>query len=428
MVALKYSVLLIAGGKGTRSVDPSVPKSLHTIDSVPLIKHQISFLETIGCKKVTVIGNFGFDKLSGYLETLEISGIDVSLIAEERFGGTLGALQHGKSQITDSHVWVILGDLFFQNHLEVIERALDPKSLDLLVVTHPNDHPFDSDLVAFDQFSDEVTDFYSKKDQTRKINSGNSAIAGIYLINLSKLSTAPNQGDISGDLVPFALVSNWKVRNFTSVDYCKDSGTPKRINAIESDYLNGVITRRSMLEKRVCFLDLDDTLVANLEVKNADSSIEINPEIAILIRNFNLLGIPIIVVTNQPGIAKGFFSLMEWSAFRSRVDVILSNFGAFIDDWVVCPHHPEIGHKGEIAAYKVVCRCRKPKSGMFLGMEFKHSIDLTRSYMIGDSQVDRDSAMDVGVKFIHATCTTKPEVKLSTQEALEMVLNTYVNH
>ena len=120
MVALKYSVLLIAGGKGTRSVDPSVPKSLHVIDSVPLIKHQISFLQSIGCKKVTVIGNFGFDKLSGYLETLEIPGIDVSLIAEERFGGTLGALQHGRFQIKDSHVWVILGDLFFQNHLEVI--------------------------------------------------------------------------------------------------------------------------------------------------------------------------------------------------------------------------------------------------------------------------------------------------------------------
>ncbi len=428
MVALKYSVLLIAGGKGTRSVDPSVPKSLHSIDSVPLIKHQISFLRTIGCKKVTVVGNFGFDKLSRYLRTLEIPGIDVRLIAEEDFGGTLGALQHGKSQIEDSHVWVILGDLFFQNHLEVIEKALDPKSLDLLIVTHPNDHPFDSDLVVYDQFNDEITDFYSKKDQARSIDSGNSAIAGIYLVNLSKLSTAPSQGDISGDLVPFALVSNWRVMNFTSMDYCKDSGTPKRIDAIESDYLNGVITRRSMLGKRVCFLDLDDTLIANSEVKNADTPIEINPEIAILIRDFNLLGIPIIVITNQPGIAKGFFTLMEWSAFRSRVEVILSNFGAFIDDWVVCPHHPEIGHKGEIASYKVDCGCRKPKSGMFLEMESKHSIDLSKSYMIGDSQVDCDSAIDAGVKFIQATCATKLEVILSTQKALEMVLNTYVNH
>jgi mannose-1-phosphate guanylyltransferase / phosphomannomutase len=419
--ALKFSVLLIAGGRGTRSVDPSVPKSLHEIVSVPLIKHQISFLQTIGCKKVTIIGNFGFDKLSGYLESLEIPGIDVNLIAEERFGGTLGALQHGKSQVKDSHVWVILGDLFFQNHLEVIERTLDLDSLDLLIVTHPNDHPVDSDLIAFNQFNNEITDFYSKKVQTRESDSGNSAIAGIYLVNLNKLPAAQAQGDISGDLVPFALMSGWKVINFTSVEYCKDSGTPERIKAIESDYLDGITSRRSRLGKRVCFLDLDNTLMANSEVKNADSQIEIDPEIAIKIRNFNLAGVPLIVVTNQPGIAKGFFSLKEWSTFRSRVETMLSSFGAFIDDWVVCPHHPEIGHEGEKSAYKVVCGCRKPKSGMFLEMELKHSIDLRSSYMIGDSHIDRDSAMNVGVNFIHASCTTTLETMLSTQEALEKV-------
>ena len=425
---MKYTVLLIAGGKGTRSIDPSVPKSLHAIASIPLIKHQISFLQTIGCKKIVVIGNFGFDQLSEFVKELNLPDIEVSLILEEKFGGTLGAIQYCRSQITDSHAWVILGDLFFQNHLEVIECNLDLKSIDLMVMTHPNDHPFDSDLVTFDQIDNNINNFYSKEEGTRGSDVGNSAVAGIYFINLSKLADAPTQGDISGDLISFALFAEWKVLNFTTIEYCKDSGTPNRIKAIEDDLLSGVIARRSAIGKSVCFIDLDDTLISNALIKNAEVPVEISPEIITQVRSLNLKGIPIIIVTNQPGIAKGFFDLKDWSAFRARIEISLSNSGAFIDDWVICPHHPEVGHEGEVIAYKVICKCRKPNSGMFLEMKLKHSIDLRKSYMIGDSLMDRDSAVDVGVTFIHSTCFPNMEEKPSTWKALERVLNTYDNN
>jgi histidinol phosphatase-like enzyme len=108
--------------------------------------------------------------------------------------------------------------------------------------------------------------------------------------------------------------------------------------------------------------------------------------------------------------------------------MFLANSGAFIDDWIICPHHPEFGHEGEISAYKVACTCRKPKSGMFLEMKLRHSIDLTTSYMIGDSQMDRDSATDVGISFIHSTCVTNVGDKLQTWEALERVINNYDNN
>jgi histidinol-phosphate phosphatase family protein len=425
VAALKYTVLLIAGGKGTRSIDPSVPKSLHEIAAVPLIQHQISFLQTIGCKKVVVIGNFGFGQISDFVDDLNLTGIEVNLIAEDKFGGTLGAIQHCSSQITDSHVWVILGDLFFQNHLEVIERNNDLESIDLMVITHPNDHPFDSDLVTFNQIDNNINSFYSKTDKARVGKFGNSAVAGIYFINLNKLSAAPTRGDISGDLIPFALLAKWKVLNFTSIEYCKDSGTPNRIKAIEEDLLSGVIARRSGLEKSVCFIDLDDTLASNTLIKNADFLARIIPETITQIGRLNSKGIPIIIVSNQPGIAKGFFDLKDWSNFRSGIEVLLANSGAFIDDWIICPHHPEIGHQGEISAYKIICQCRKPKSGLFLEMKLRHSIDLTKSYMIGDSDLDRDSAIDVGIKFIHATCVTNTGDKLNTWKALERVVNSY---
>jgi histidinol-phosphate phosphatase family protein len=297
-----------------------------------------------------------------------------------------------------------------------------------MVMTHPNDHPFDSDLVSFDQINNNIINFYSKKDETRRSDVGNSAVAGIYFINLSRLAGAPTQGDISGDLIPYAIFNEWRVLNFTSIEYCKDSGTPNRIKIIEDELLSGVIARRSALGKEVCFIDLDDTLISNSLIKNADVPTEISPEIITQVRSLNLKGIPIIIVSNQPGIAKGFFDLNDWSAFRSKIEILLSNSGAFIDDWIICPHHPEIGYEGEVIGYKVKCLCRKPKPGMFLEMKSKHSIDLRKSYMIGDSYMDRDSAVDVGITFIQSTCLPDTADRLSTWEALERVKDTYDNN
>lgn len=425
---MKYPVILIAGGKGTRSIDPSVPKSLHLIESFPLIKHQIRFLEEIGCRELIIVGNFGFLQLSEYVMTLDVSQIQIRLIAEDEFGGTLGALQFAKSSVSGSHAWVILGDLYFQVHLESLEVNLNLQDLDLLVLTHPNDHPFDSDLVTFNQLDDRLQKFHSKTNQTRNTPVGNSAVSGIYFMNIDKLNSLPNHGDISGDVIPFGIDNNWKVFNFTTIEYCKDSGTPQRIKLIEDDLRDGVVTRRSEIGKRVCFIDLDNTLIANVEVKSIGANFDLSPDLAYQIRELNILGIPIIVVSNQPGISKGFFTFNDWCVFRREIEEVLGRHGAFIDDWIICPHHPESGHLGEVEKYKVICKCRKPKPGMFLEMQTKHGINLKRSIMIGDSIVDSQAAEAVGMKFIQSTCFFVTSEVLSTNRALEEVVPHLVNY
>jgi mannose-1-phosphate guanylyltransferase/phosphomannomutase len=428
VVPVKYPVILIAGGKGTRSIDPSVPKSLHLIESFPLIKHQILFLEEIGCRELLIVGNFGFLQLSEYVKTLAVLQIQIKLIAEEEFGGTLGALQFAKSSISESHAWVILGDLYFQVHLENLEENLKLQDMDLLVLTHPNDHPFDSDLVTFNQLDEKITEFHSKTNQIRNTPVGNSAVSGIYFVNIAKLDSLPNHGDISGDLIPFGIENDWKVLNFTTIEYCKDSGTPRRIKSIEDDLRNGVVARRSEIGKRVCFIDLDDTLIANVEVKSIGVDFDLSPDLAHQIRELNDLGIPIIVVSNQPGISKGFFTFHDWCVFRREFEEVLGRYGAFIDDWVICPHHPEFGHLDEVEKYKVICKCRKPKPGMFLEMQAKHGINLERSIMIGDSIVDAQAAGSVGIKFIQSTCFFVTSDVLSTNKALEEVVSHLVNY
>lgn len=425
---MKFPVILIAGGKGTRSIDPSIPKSLHLIKSLPLIKYQIEFLQKIGCKELVVVGNFGFLQISEYIKTLDVFEMRINLIAEDEFRGTLGALQFSKSAPSESHAWVILGDIFFQVHLENIEENLKLREMDLLVLTHPNDHPFDSDLVTFNQLDNRVTEFYSKANQVRNTLVGNSAVSGIYFVNLDKLVALPSNGDISADVIPFSVENNWQVFNFTTVEYCKDSGTPERIKLIERDLSHGVVTRRSEIGKGVCFIDLDDTLITNVEVKSRGAHFDLEPGIARQIRELNLLGIPIITVSNQPGISKGFFTFDDWSVFRREIEEVLGGYGAFIDDWIICPHHSESGHLGEIKTYKIVCQCRKPKPGMILEMQTRHGINLKRSVMIGDSIVDAQAAGEVGITFFYSSCSPTTTKILPTKLALEKVVTYLVNN
>jgi histidinol-phosphate phosphatase family protein len=75
-------------------------------------------------------------------------------------------------------------------------------------------------------------------------------------------------------------------------------------------------------------------------------------------------------------------------AIHARLDTLLGQQGAYLDDLLFCPHHPDSGYPGEIPEYKINCQCRKPKPGMIIEAASRYNIDLASSYMIGDSTAD----------------------------------------
>ncbi|MBR0821783.1 HAD-IIIA family hydrolase [Bradyrhizobium liaoningense] len=99
------------------------------------------------------------------------------------------------------------------------------------------------------------------------------------------------------------------------------------------------------------------------------------------------------VVTNQSGIARGFYeerhvrNLHEWMSYE------LAIIGAHIDAFEFCPHHPE----GRIAHFRTLCSCRKPKPGMILTLLDRYPVDKHISFMIGDKQSDLDAAKAAGI-------------------------------
>lgn len=101
-----------------------------------------------------------------------------------------------------------------------------------------------------------------------------------------------------------------------------------------------------------------------------------------------------IVVTNQSGVARGYYTEADVIRLHERINDALASHGAHIDDFFYCPHHP----KGSVKQYAVECQCRKPKPQLILDACQKYSIDKTQSIMIGDAQRDVDAANNAGVR------------------------------
>jgi D-glycero-D-manno-heptose 1,7-bisphosphate phosphatase len=144
------------------------------------------------------------------------------------------------------------------------------------------------------------------------------------------------------------------------------------------------------------FLDRDGTI--NEEVGYLDhlDKLQMIPGAAEAIRMINDSGMKTVVVTNQSGIGRGFFSESFVGEVHTRLQKILKGKGAFIDAFYFCPHHPTEG-KG---AYLTACDCRKPKPGLLLRAADDMDIDLGQSYMVGDMPRDVETARRVGAKGI----------------------------
>ena len=153
------------------------------------------------------------------------------------------------------------------------------------------------------------------------------------------------------------------------------------------------------MKRRAIFLDRDGTINVDAEYLNDIKKFRWLPDAIEAIRYINEHGALVIVVTNQSGVARGFFPEEDVLRLHAFMQEELSRYGAHIDGFYYCPHHPE----SEIAEYKTNCECRKPKPGLILKAAADHDIDLAHSVMIGDKERDAESgrrAGAVGLRYV----------------------------
>ena len=140
----------------------------------------------------------------------------------------------------------------------------------------------------------------------------------------------------------------------------------------------------SMMNKAI-FLDRDGVLIKDTDLITSEEDIFVLPDVSNALRMFVLMQYKLIVVSNQPVVARG---MIDEQGVR-RLHTIISHLIAIestilLDDFFFCPHHPD----ATIEKYRTKCTCRKPEPGMLLEAAKKHNIDLQKSYMIGDRITD----------------------------------------
>jgi histidinol-phosphate phosphatase family protein len=108
----------------------------------------------------------------------------------------------------------------------------------------------------------------------------------------------------------------------------------------------------------------------------------------------------VVVVTNQSVIARGLCTIAELGEIHKKMETELGADGAFVEAIYFCPHHPHGGFEGEVKEFKIPCTCRKPSPGMLLAAQERFNIDLSKSYLVGDSPRDIEAGEAAGVTTI----------------------------
>ncbi|HIJ90733.1 MAG: D-glycero-beta-D-manno-heptose 1,7-bisphosphate 7-phosphatase [Desulfobulbaceae bacterium] len=139
------------------------------------------------------------------------------------------------------------------------------------------------------------------------------------------------------------------------------------------------------------FLDRDGTINEQMGYINHISRFVMLPRAAAAIRLLNEQGIPVVVVSNQSGLARGYFPESLIGEVHAKMNEALAEAGAHVDGIYVCPHHPEAKEE----RFRLACDCRKPKPGLFLQAAAELDLDLGRSYVVGDRWSDLKAAAAV---------------------------------
>ena len=148
--------------------------------------------------------------------------------------------------------------------------------------------------------------------------------------------------------------------------------------------------------KRAVFLDRDGVLTEEVGYLSDVSQLRFIPDSVKAVQLLNQAELKVIIITNQSGVARGYFSEEVISEIHQEMSNRLLTEKAFIDAVYYCPHHPE----GTVERYAVQCNCRKPALGMLRQAAEEHGIDLKHSCLVGDKLSDIECAQRAGMSGI----------------------------
>ena len=379
--------IIVAGGKGTRLKNVfKKPKFLIKLGKKTILDRQISEIKK--SKKIKKIFLSINNKNIKFINKKYIAKNKISLLVEHEELGTAGCLKIlSKENFRD--VLIIFGDLLLNFDFNNLINFHIKKKSDCTIVVHPNDHPYDSDMVKI--FNNKIVKFY-KKPRVKPLYIKNRCMSGIFIFKKKILKLIDKKKfDISKNLIPKIIKKKMNIFAFENNNFIKDVGTPERL-------IQGARIKKFNFYKRpAIFLDRDGVLNKEYKGEKFSNPLDIYSDVVPSLKLINKSKFLAIVITNQPSIAKGFISEKKLNSLHDHLEYKLGKKNVFLNDIFYCPHHPERGFKKEIKKLKIKCGCRKPNIDLIIRAQSKYNIDLANSFFIGNNMVDILTAKNAGL-------------------------------
>ena len=369
--------VILAGGRGTRLGEKTnqLPKPMMDVSGRPFIDYLIRNLIRHGIRDIVLSTGYLSNAISEYIGPGAHYGAKIRHITEDIPLGTGGAVKNCESILND-HFFVLNGDTLF----DINFAALDSLSTNAVALRHIEDT---SRYGAVELDGDLVTKFNEKGKSGPGLING-----GILRLNKETLKLLPDgPSSLESDLLP-KLANKEQLASMPAAGYFIDIGLPETLELAQQEIPNWE-------RKPIAFLDRDGVLNEDHGYVHRIEDFDWTEGAKEAVRRLNDAGYHVVVVTNQAGIARGFYTEEDFARLTAWMERELWKAGAHIDKVYYCPHHPD----GIVDQYTKPSNDRKPNPGMLerAFQSLPHSKN--DSFMIGDTDKDKEAAQNAGIEF-----------------------------
>ncbi len=362
--------LILVGGKGSRlgTITKKIPKPLLKINDKPFLDYLIKFLLKFKIKKIILLTKFKYQKFNKIYNGKKFGQTKIKCIKEKEYLGTSGSLKNVINKL-DKKFILCNGDTIFDINLFDFYKKLKKNDVGILACSSNQ-----SNIKRYSKFN-----FKGKK----------LVSSGIYLFQREKIKKYL----ISPGSLENEVINKIPKNKFKKISYDKkfiDIGIPK-------DLFRAKKILKNLERKKCIFLDRDGVINYDYGYVSSKKNFKWKKNVIKAINYINNKNYYVIVITNQSGIGRGFYTIKEMQNLHDWMNQQLISKGAYIDKFYYSPFYKLSKYK----KYRKESDLRKPNVGMFKLASKDFRIIKEKSYFVGDKESDRLAAKNFKLKYIN---------------------------
>lgn len=359
--------VVLAGGFGTRlaHIVSNVPKPMAPVCERPFLRFILNDLQTKGVERVVLAVGYKQEVIRDFFGGT-YRGMELVYASEDVPLGTGGAIKQALGLCREAKVLVVNGDTYFDVDLVALQTVAEahPGAFVLAVKRMYDFNRYG----ALELDGQRVTAFREKAPCQEGLING-----GVYLLERTALNGVAEQAFSFETVVLESAAADGMVYAVEQDGYFIDIGIPE-------DYAAAQETMKPLASRhKAAFFDRDGTINVDIHYLHRPEDLRFIDGMPEFIKKWNDWGYKVIVVTNQAGIARGYYSVDDMRALHRFMNERLAVYGAHIDAFYFCPHHPD---------FTGPCHCRKPEPGMIEAAIQDFDLEPSQCILFGDQPWD----------------------------------------